>query len=367
MPHFSGSDDENVWKYPEPDEMTNSGRLEIPGSHHSIYWHEYGTPKGAPVMFLHGGPGGGTSPRQTRFFNPRRYRIILFDQRGCGKSTPSASDDDPKRAQQALESNTTDDLINDINLLRERLGVQGPMHVFGGSWGSTLSLAYAIRYPQNVRALILRGIFLCRKKDFDYFYQGNAATYHIDPFDSKLPGAYLFYPREWKEFVEFIAIHERHDMMGAYGKIFRAFDNPTRLEQACKVWTKWEGATSNLIQKQDLSSFEDPKFAKTFARIENHYFTQGGFPVNTDGQGHLLGNIQKIAHLDIYIVQGQFDQVCPRFQADELVAALEKANPSNKPVYRLTTAGHSQYDPETLKALTEIMDDLSEPVSGVSC
>ena len=362
MTHTSSVAGENDWRYPEPDVMTNHGWLKIPGSHHSIYWHEYGTPKGAPVMFLHGGPGGGTSIKQTRFFNPRRYRIVLFDQRGCGKSTPKAGSDDPKLAKEALVGNTTDDLINDINLLREHLGIQGPMHVFGGSWGSTLSLAYAIKHPQNVKSLILRGIFLCRKQDFDYFYQGNAATYHENPLDCSSPGAYLYYPDAWKEFVELIEVSERHDMMAAYGKIFRTVDNPAQLERACKAWSKWEGIASNLTPSEDARSYEEPEFAKTFARVENHYFTQGGFPVNSEGPGYLLENMHKIAHLDIHVVQGRFDQVCPRNQADDLVEGLKKANPKKKPEYHLTTAGHSQYERETMKVLTEIMDKLSSPV-----
>jgi proline iminopeptidase len=183
--------EESDWKYPEPDELSTQGWLPV-GSGHKIYWHEYGTPSGQPVMFLHGGPGGGSKPKQTRFFNPRRYRIILFDQRGCGKSEPNAGDKDIKKASAALEHNTTADLIHDIEALRKHLRIDGPMHVFGGSWGSTLSLAYAIKHPRSVKTLILRGIFLCRRKDLDYFYQGNAAIYRDKPEDTSIPGAYLF-------------------------------------------------------------------------------------------------------------------------------------------------------------------------------
>lgn len=354
---------ESDWKYPEPDEMTDQGWLEV-GSGHKVYWHEYGTPNGQPVMFFHGGPGGGTKPKQTRFFNPRRYRIILFDQRGCGKSQPNAGDQDPKQAQAALEHNTTTDLIHDIEALRKHLGVKEPMHVFGGSWGSTLALAYAIEHSQNVKTLILRGIFLCRRKDLDYFYQGNAANYQANPEDSSIPGAYLFYPEAWRKFVEVIAPKDRGDMVQAYSKIFTGPPGE-QLEEAAKAWSVWEGVTSNLVSEKDLGSYADPEFAKTFARIENHYFMAGAFLGGSTKRdnNYLLENAEKIAHLPIYIVQGKFDQVCPRFQADDLVAALKQANPKVQLDYRVTTAGHSQYEVETMKTLVEIMDKLSSPVA----
>lgn len=353
--------EENGCKYPEPDEMNGQGWLDV-GSGHKIYWHEYGAPKGQPVMFLHGGPGGGTKPKQARFFNPRRYRIILFDQRGCGKSQPNAGDPDPKKAKAAFQHNTTTDLINDIEALRNHLGIQEPMYVFGGSWGSTLSLAYAIEHPQNVKALILRGIFLCRRKDLDYFYQGNAASYHANPQDTSIPGAYLFFPEAWKKFVEVIEPRDRRDMVQAYAKIFNGRPS-RRLEEAAKAWSVWEGTTSYLSPGEDLSSYEDPEFAKTFARIENHYFMAGAFlgRATNRNNNYLLENVNKIAHLPIYIVQGRFDQVCPRFQADDLVAALKKANPAVKIEYHVTTAGHSQYERETAQVLTDIMDRLSMP------
>jgi proline iminopeptidase len=353
--------EESDWKYPEPDEMTAAGWLSV-GAGHQIYWHEYGTPAGQPVMFLHGGPGGGTKPKQARFFNPRRYRIILFDQRGCGKSRPNASDKDPQSARAALDHNTTTELIADIAALRSHLRIQEPMHVFGGSWGSTLALAYAIAHPESVKTLILRGIFLCRRKDLDYFYQGNAAMYHERPYDTSIPGAYHFYPEAWKKFVDVIDHNERPDMVRAYAKIFSGPPGE-RLEEAAKAWSVWEGVTSNLVSETDISSYEDPEFAKTFARIENHYFMGGAFlggTVNRDNN-YLLENALRIAHLPIYIVQGRFDQVCPRFQADELVAALRQVNSRVKLEYYLTTAGHSQYEKETMKTLTGIMDSLSWP------
>ncbi len=359
MHYIHSAADEQDWKYPEPDALINEGWLSV-GSGHEIYWHEYGTPNAEPVMFLHGGPGGGTKAKQARFFNPRRYRIVLFDQRGCGKSRPNAGDKNPDIAKAALKDNTTDHLINDIEALRTHLGIMEPMHVFGGSWGSTLALAYAIKYPQNVRNLILRGIFLCRQKDLDYFYQGNAATYDAKPFDSSLPGTYLFYPDAWKEFVAVIAAEDRGNMVKAYSRIFENPSHP-KLERAAKAWSVWEGITSHLAPEKDLGSFADSQFARIFAKLENLYFMNGGFlDGNKRDNNYLLNHIKKIARLPVYIVQGQFDQVCPRYQADELVAALKEAN-AKVIKYIITTAGHSQFERETMKALTEIMDDLSSP------
>src|SRR5579884_4141561 len=171
MTYISSLRDQD-WKYPQRD-VRQSGWLTVSESPlHRLYWEEYGNPSGEPIVFFHGGPGGGTSPALSRFFNPARYRIILFDQRGCGKSQPSAADNDPGPA---LADNTTPHLIADVIKVQEALGISGKMHVFGGSWGSTLALAYAIAHPHTVRTLILRGIFLCRRKDLDFFYQGNAA------------------------------------------------------------------------------------------------------------------------------------------------------------------------------------------------
>ncbi|HXK04308.1 MAG TPA: prolyl aminopeptidase [Verrucomicrobiae bacterium] len=361
MSYTASVAEESDWKYPEPDEMVGSGWLPV-ASGHEIYWHEYGNPLGEPVMFLHGGPGGGTSPKQARFFNPRRYRIILFDQRGCGKSRPTVASPDPQTASAALVDNTTDHLIADIEALRAHLGVKGPMHVFGGSWGSTLSLAYAIRYPDSVKTLILRGIFLCRRKDLDYFYQGNAQVWDPQTGDTSLPGTYLFFPEAWKTFVEVIEPAKRGDMVKAYAEIFEDSKHP-RLQEAATAWSVYEGSTSYLAPEKDLSSYAEPEFALAFARIENHYFMNGAFLGGTNrDNNYLLENAGVIAKakIPVYIVQGQFDQVCPRFQADDLYAALKD---KTKVTYVVTTAGHSQFDRETAKALTEIMDKLSGPVA----
>lgn len=360
MNQASSAVTESDWKYPEPDALLSEGWLAV-GSGHKIYWHEYGNPEGAPVIFLHGGPGGGSKPKQARFFNPQRYRIILFDQRGCGRSTPNAADADPRVAKAALKANTTDDLIKDINKLCRHLRVTQPLHVFGGSWGSTLALAYAIKHPEMVKTLILRGIFLCRRKDLDYFYQGNAAT---PPGDPEPPGTYLGYPEAWAPFVKTIPAAERGDMVAAYSRIFNGESGAAKLEEAAAAWSVWEGATSSMSPPQDLSGYADPVFAKAFARIENHYFMIGAFlGGRTDRDtNYLLENVGKIAHLPIYVVQGRFDAVCPRFGADDLVTTLKKCNPSVQLSYQVTMAGHSAFERETALALTRIMDDLSYPV-----
>src|SRR5437762_12487456 len=184
---------------------------------HHIYWEEYGPGDGEPVMFMHGGPGAGCQKSFSRFFNPDRYWLVLFDQRGCGKSTPSAGDDDPTAA---LTDNTTEHLIGDVLRLRRELDIHGKMHVFGGSWGSTLALAYAIAHPDTVQTLILRGIFLCRRADVDYFFQGNAADFALDRLGMRAPGTYLDFPAAWKHFVTAIPADERGDVVKALAKIF---------------------------------------------------------------------------------------------------------------------------------------------------
>lgn len=359
--------EESDWKYPEPDELVADGFMEV--GEHKIYWHEYGNPNGQPVIFIHGGPGGGTTPKHARFFNPRRYRILLFDQRGCGKSTPSVADD----RKNGLKDNSTDDLIADIQRLRAERDITGRAHIFGGSWGSTLSLAYAIKHPEDVKSLVLRGIFLCRRKDLDFLYQGNAATYSKDPFGENPPGAFLAFPEAWKAYVELIPEDERGDMVAAYAKLLSS-SNAKRATKAAITWSDWEGETSYLAPKPGEPT--GAAFARTFAGIENHYFMSGAF-LEKDKKGawkrdqnYIIENIGKITNgetdeskkLKVFIVQGQYDQVCPRFQADELAAAFKKANKVNL-TYVLTTAGHSQTERQTAAALTQIMDGLSTPAA----
>lgn len=361
---YSSKAIEADWKY-KPSSPYASGELDVQSpAGHQIHWEEYGNPQGEPVLFVHGGPGGGTSAFMARYFDPRRFRVILFDQRGCGKSMPSAKDDD---AAPALADNTTAHLIGDINQLRAHRGISGKAHVFGGSWGSTLSLAYAIEYPQYVETLILRGIFLCRRKDIDFFYQGNAATFEQAPGDTSVPGTYMTYPEAWADFVKVIPPAERHDMVAAYARIFSAKpQSEAELAQqvaAARAWSIWEGMTSHLAQDlSDSGKFADAKFAKAFARIENHYFINGAFLGGGAGEknrdnNYLLENAAKLRDIPVHIVHGRFDVVCPLFQADDLAAALRGAG-NNRVEYRRTPAGHSMTERENCLALTEIMDAL---------
>lgn len=351
------------WKYPQP-RINKCGYLSVSKTPpHSMYWEEYGNPKGEPVMVVHGGPGGACAPTYARFFDPDRYRIILFDQRGCGKSKPSASDTDPRPA---LTDNTTDHLIEDMQKLREHRGINGKMHLFGGSWGSTLSLAYSIAHPENVASMTLRGIFLNRKPDLDYFYQGNAATYDQNPHDTTIPGTYMVFPEAWKQFVEVIPPEKRGDMVKAYAEIF-AGEPTTKAEQdyqdqAATAWSVWEGSTSFLAQGEvDLEKYADPEFAKAFAKIENHYFMNGGF-LGGSGEGnrnnnYLLENLDKIKDIPTQIVHGRYDQVCPMNQAEALVAGIKKVG-GNLLGYTLTPAGHSMMERDTNAVLTRMMDKL---------
>jgi proline iminopeptidase len=354
---------ESEWRYPQP-MVRASGHLRASESpRHDVYWEEYGHARGEPVMFVHGGPGGATKPSLARFFDPERYRIVLFDQRGCGRSTPSASADDPAPA---LTDNTTAHLISDMLALRKELGIEGKMHVFGGSWGSTLSLAYAIAHPETVQTLILRGIFLCRRKDLDYFYQGNAKTFASNPYDTALAGTYMVYPEAWKAFVEVIDESARCDMVKAYAGIF-AHKPQNAEEQDCQTraavaWSVWEGVTSYLAQDLgDLGKFAEPEFARAFARIENHYFMNGAFlggagEKNRD-QNFILEQVSRIRDIAIHVVHGRYDHVCPLFQAEELVRAL-RACGARALDYRITPAGHSMLERETNQVLTHIMDGL---------
>lgn len=344
------------WEYPAAD-PSQSGLLQVDSDpDHKLYWEEYGNPAGEPVMFLHGGPGGACAPVMARFFDPARYRVILFDQRGCGKSQPTVASAGP---EVALVNNTTDYLVDDINALRTALDITGKMHVFGGSWGSTLALVYAIRHPENVASLILRGIFLGAREDLQYMYQGNAATFADAPFALTEPGSYIAYPDEWKAFVEVIPAADRTDMMRAYKAIFdmaAASDADRALQlRAAVAWSVWEGTISNMIPKDsDPGKFGDAEFALSFAQIEAHFFAHDLF-LEPD---YILDNIDRIAGIPMHIVHGRFDQVCPLTQASRLIAALADAGASPASYVR-TNAGHSAMERETALALTAIMDGLA--------
>ena len=281
--------------YPEIDPY-NQFNLKV-SDLHTIHIEESGNPNGKPVIFLHGGPGGGIEPIYRQYFDPEKWRIIIFDQRGCGKSTPHAE----------LAENTTWELVDDIEKIREYLGIEKWV-VFGGSWGSTLSLSYAITHPERCKALVLRGIFMIRNKEIDWFYQEGASN---------------IYPDAWEQYVKPIPEDERHDMVAAYYKRLTSNDDAVRIE-AAKAWSIWEASTSKLIQSDDyLHQFEDAKVAEAFARIECHYFTHGGF---FKSENWLLENVDKILHIPTVIVQGRYDVVCPMVSAWELHRAFPEAD-----------------------------------------
>ena len=311
------------WRYPEA-AMQASGLLPVDRDpDHRLYWEDYGNPSGEPVMVLHGGPGGACSPVMARYFDPARYRIVLFDQRGCGKSIPTVAADGPAVA---LAHNTTAHLIADINRLRDALGITGRMHVFGGSWGSTLAMAYAIAHPEHCASLILRGIFLGAPEDLHFMYQGNAATFAEAPYALTEPGSYVSYPEAWARFLAPIAPAARGDVMKAYKAIFdmKPATDAERQRQleAALAWSVWEGTISNMIPDEiDDGKFGEAAFALSFAQIEAHYFANRLFMA----PDHIIDNAATLARIPIHIVHGRFDLVCPLTQASRLVAALQAA------------------------------------------
>ena len=273
--------------YP-PIEPFNRFRLQVSGGH-ELYVEECGTKGAKPVIVLHGGPGGGCSPAMRRYFDPSAYHIILFDQRGCGRSRPHAS----------VERNTTWDLVDDIEAIRRRLGIERWM-VFGGSWGATLSLIYAETHPRRVTELILRGVFLMTERELDWFYGG---------------GASVFWPDLWEEFLRPIPEAERSDLITAYHRRLMGGDLAQQTECA-RVWTKWEGATATLRGHEDRGSgYAAASYARAFARIECHYFKNRGF-LAEDGQ--ILRDVGRIRDIPGVIVQGRYDMVCPPISAFEL-------------------------------------------------
>lgn len=291
-------------------------KLKVDGTH-ELYIEECGNPSGQPAVFLHGGPGAGLSPRHRRFFDPDHYRIILFDQRGAGKSTPHAS----------LENNTTWDLVSDIEKIREHLGIKKWL-VFGGSWGSTLALSYAQTHPEKVSGLVLRGIFLCRKEEIDWFYQ---------------KGCDLIFPDNWEKYESFIPVGERGNMMEAYYKRLTSSDPKMRLE-AARLWSTWEGSTIKLIpDPATIGAFDDPHMALSIARIECHFFVNKCW-FKTDNQ--LIENISKIRHIPAVIIHGRYDVVCPVKNAWD----LHKAWPESK-LEIIADAGHAADEPGILDAL----------------
>jgi proline iminopeptidase len=331
------------------------GLLDV-GDGYRLYWEEYGCPEGEPVLVLHGGPGGASTPTMAQFFNPNRYRVIIYDQRGCGQSEPNVATAGP---EVALAKNTTQLLIADIQKIRDAFEIKGKMNVFGGSWGSTLAMAYAIAYPQNCANLILRGIFLGQPEDLRYVYQGNAATFAEAPHSMTEPGAYISYPEAWSNFLDAVPLAERSDVMKSYKAVFDMKpDTPEgRRKQldAAIAWSVWEGTISNAIpEPNNLSKFGDAAYALCFAQIEAHFFANQLF-LEPD---HIIHNLDRLVGVPIHIVHGRFDQVCPLAQASRLAAALEAVgSPPSSLV--LTMAGHSATERENAIALTAIMDGLS--------
>lgn len=340
-----------------------SGHLAAPGfSEHRIYWEEYGSLAGEPVIVMHGGPGAGSHSSFARFFNPQRYRVILSDQRGCGKSTPSASDDD---ATSALTENTTQHLIDDVLALRHELKITGKTHVFGGSWGSTLALAYAIAHPTTVQTLILRGVFLCRRADVDYFFQGNAAQFAADPLAMPVPGAYHDFPAAWRNFVDAIPPEDRSDIVKGLAEAFsappRTENERERLVKAASACIAWEGSASRLNRDENSHGQPNQKYALTAARILIHYMINGGFlgasrEANRDNN-YILDHIARLKDIPVHVVHGRYDRVSHLYQAEALVRALRNAG-NNAVNYFITTAGHSSFERETDARLRTIMNEL---------
>ncbi len=297
---------------------------------HNLYVEECGNPHGVPVVFLHGGPGAGCEAWHRQFFNPERYRIVLFDQRGCGRSTPHAS----------LEQNTTWDLVADIERIRVHLGIER-WAVFGGSWGSTLALAYAQTHPDRVLGMVLRGIFLCRPRDIAWFYEQDYGVERI-------------YPDYWQDYLAPIPEAERGNMVAAYYQRLTGENEIARM-QAAKAWSMWEGRTANLQPKESVvSHFTDPYTAMSVARIEAHYFINNGF--FSDDQ--LLKNASRIAHLPGSIIHGRYDMICPIEQAFALHDVWPNADFTVVPA-----CGHAASEPLIQQALVDATDALLEKLA----
>lgn len=305
--------------YPEIEPYA-SGHLDV-GDGHLVYWERVGTPGAKPAVFLHGGPGGGISPSHRRLFDPALYDVTLFDQRGCGQSTPHAE----------LEANTTWHLVADIERLREMAGAEKWL-VFGGSWGSTLALAYAEKYPERVTELVVRGIYTLTKGELDWYYQFGVSE---------------MFPDKWERFIAPIPPEERHEMMHAYHRRLTSDDKATRLA-AARAWSLWEGETITLLPEPSTSDkFGEDEFAHAFARIENHFFVNAGWLE----EGQLLREAGRLKGIPGLIVQGRYDMPCPAKYA----WALHKAWPEAE-FYLIEGAGHAYSEPGILDRLLYATD-----------
>jgi proline iminopeptidase len=313
--------------YP-PIEPYDQRVLEV-GDGHSVYVEQSGNPNGLPVVVLHGGPGGGCSPAMRRYFDPSIYRIVLFDQRGCGRSNPNAS----------VEANTTWHLVNDIELIRTVLEIERWV-VFGGSWGATLALIYAQSHPQRAMHLVLRGVFLMTQTELQWFYGG---------------GAGRFWPETWARFVDLIPLGERDDLITAYHKRLFSGDLSTEVFFA-KSWAAWENALAT-VQSNGSGGGSPDGYARAFSRLENHYFVNAGF---LPFDGYIMENMGKIAHIPGTIVQGRFDMICPPRAAWSLAESWPQADLRMIPV-----AGHALSEPGISAELVRVMNRIATGQSAL--
>lgn len=291
---------------------------------HTLYIEESGNHEGIPVLFIHGGPGAGCSKEDRRFFDPEKYRIVLFDQRGSGRSTPHAE----------LENNTTQDLIDDIERIRQHLAINQWV-LFGGSWGSTLSLLYAQQHSSRVLGMVLRGIFLCRQQDIDWFYQH---------------GASLVFPDYWQEFVDLIPVSERDDMVSAYHKLLTG-ENELAKMNAAKHWSLWEGRCATLRPNPGVvDTFSNIHLALSLARIEAHYFVNKSFIA----ENQILDNMDTLAGIPATIVHGRYDMICPLDNA----VSVNRVWPDAE-LHIIREAGHASRDPGIVDALVRATDEMA--------
>lgn len=295
--------------------------LDVSGGHR-IYVEQCGNPDGVPVVVLHGGPGGGCSPGMRRFFDPAYYRVVLFDQRGCGRSTPNAS----------VENNTTWNLVSDIETIRENLGIEA-WSVFGGSWGACLGLIYAQTHPESVLSLVLRGVFTMTQGELDWFYGG---------------GAGKFWPEQWRAFSHMVPKVERSDLVGAYHKRLFSEDESEQLRFA-RAWAGWESAVAVLDPGSGRGT-PGGAYARAFSRLENHYFINNGF---LDRDSQILDNMQRIESIPGHIVQGRYDMICPPHTAQEIHAKWPASS-----LHMIPGAGHALSEPGISARLVSIMNEL---------
>ncbi len=319
---ISGQKSAVQYLYP-PIDPFDQRMMDMPGGH-NIYVEQCGNPDGIPVVVLHGGPGGGCSPAMRRYFDPAVYRVVLFDQRGCGRSRPHSS----------VENNTTWDLVADIERIRDALGIE-QFIVFGGSWGATLALIYAETHPDCVSHLVLRGVFLMTQRELDWFYGG---------------GAGQFWPDTWANFVNLVPEDERDDFISAYHRRLFSGDIPLETRFA-KAWSSWENALAS-VYSNGRSGDAPGEYARAFARLENHYFVHAGF-LESDGQ--ILDNVDRISHIPGVIVQGRYDMICPPKSAYDLAQAWPNAE-----LRMVRNAGHALSEPGISAELVRAMDQIAE-------